>query len=92
MHIRKLKLMNVGDLCRGIIDIKKRYHPRTNTVQDEKGYLVTDSHTILARWRDHFSWLFNIHGVSDVRQTAIHTAKLLVPEPSAFEVRWLLKC
>jgi hypothetical protein len=26
------------------------------------------------------------HGVNDVRQTAIHTAEPLVPEPSAFEV------
>jgi len=28
----------------------------------------------------------NIHGVSDVRQTEIHTAEPLVSEPSAFEV------
>jgi len=27
----------------------------------------------------------NIHGVSDVTQTEIHTAEPLVPEPSAFE-------
>ena len=29
----------------------------------------------------------NIHGVSDIRQTEIHTAEPLVPEPSAFEVK-----
>ena len=28
----------------------------------------------------------NIHGVNDVRQTEIHTAEPLVPEPSTFEV------
>jgi hypothetical protein len=28
----------------------------------------------------------NIHGFNDVRQTEIHTAEPLVPEPSAFEV------
>ena len=28
----------------------------------------------------------NVHGVNDVRQTEIHTAEPLVPEPSAFEV------
>jgi len=27
-----------------------------------------------------------MHGVSDVRQTEIHTAEPLVPEPSVFEV------
>ena len=50
------------------------------------GNLVTDCHSILARWRNHFSQLFNVHGVSDVRQTEIHTAEPPVPEPSAFDV------
>jgi len=53
---------------------------------DEKGNLVTDSHRILARGRNHFSQLLNVHGVNDVRQTEIHTAEQLVPQPSAFEV------
>jgi hypothetical protein len=48
--------------------------------------LVTDCHSILAKWRNHFSKLFSVHGVIDVRQIAIHTAEPLVPEPSAFEV------
>jgi hypothetical protein len=47
--------------------------------------LVADSHRIVARWRNHFSQLLNIHGVNDVRQTEVHTAEPLVPEPSAFE-------
>jgi len=47
--------------------------------------LVTNSHDILARWRNHFSQLLNVHEVNDVRQTEIHTAEPLVPEPSAFE-------
>jgi len=42
--------------------------------------LVTDCHSILARWRNHFFQLFN-----DVRQTEIHTAEPLVPELSALE-------
>jgi len=42
--------------------------------------LVTDSHSILARWRNYFSQLFIVHGVSGVRQTEIHTAEPLVPE------------
>jgi len=28
----------------------------------------------------------NVHGVNDVRQTQIHTAQPLVPEPSASDV------
>jgi len=48
--------------------------------------LVPDSHSILARWRKHFSQLFNAHGVSGVRQTEIQTAEPLVPEMSAFDV------
>jgi len=55
-------------------------------VKDEKGDLVADSHSIVARWRKYFSQLFNVHGVKNVRQAQIHTAEPLVPEPSADEV------
>ena len=48
--------------------------------------MVTGSYSILARWRDYFSQLLNVHGVHDVRQTETDTAEALVPEPSAFEV------
>jgi hypothetical protein len=55
--------------------------------KNEKGDLFTYSQIILARWRKHFSQLLNMHGVSDVMQTEIHTAEPLEPEPSAFEVK-----
>ena len=55
-------------------------------MKDDKGDLVADSHSILARWRNYFSQLLNVRGVNDVRQTEIHTAEPLVPEPSASEV------
>ena len=55
-------------------------------VTDEKGDLVADSHSIVARWRNYFSQLFNAHGVKDAGQVEIPTAEPLIPEPSAFEV------
>ena len=55
-------------------------------MKDEKGDVVADSHSILARWRNYFSQLLNVHGVNDVRQIEIHTAQPLAPEPSAYEV------
>jgi hypothetical protein len=67
-------------------DFKKGYQPRTDVVKDEKGDLVADSHSILARWRNHISQLLNVQGVKDVRQTQVRTAEPLVPKPSAFEV------
>jgi len=48
--------------------------------------MVTDCHSILARLRNNFSQLLNVNGVSDVRQTEIHTAVPLVSKTSAFEV------
>ena len=48
--------------------------------------MVAEPYNILARWRNYLSQLLNVHGVNDVRQTEIHTAEPLVPEPSAFEV------
>jgi hypothetical protein len=53
--------------------------------------LVTDSHSILATWRSHFSQLFDVNGVNDIRQTEIHTAELIVPETCAIEVEKTLE-
>jgi len=60
------KLNNARDLYRGINDFKKGYPPRTIIVMDEKGDLVADSHSIIARWRNYFSQVLNVHGVSDI--------------------------
>ena len=57
------KIKNIRDLYRGIIDFKKGYQPRCNIVKDEKDDLVADSHSIVVRWRNFFSQLFNVHGV-----------------------------
>ena len=76
---------NIRDLYRGINDMKKGYQPRTRIVKDEKGDLVADSHIIMARWRNYFCQVLNVHGVSDVRQAEIQTAEPLVAEPSALE-------
>ena len=80
------KVKNNRDCHRGVSDIKKGYQPKNNLVEDEKGDVVADSHSILARWRNHFSQLLNILGVNNVRHTEIPTAQPLMPEPSAFEV------
>jgi hypothetical protein len=76
-------------LYRGINDSTKGYQSRTNTVEDEKGDMVTDSHNSLARWRNHFSQLLNVHGINDVMQTELQQS--LVPEPSVFEVEMAVK-
>jgi len=55
-------------------------------VEDNKIDLVTHSHSILARWRNHSFQLLNVRGVNDVMHTEIHTTEPLVPEPSVFEV------
>jgi ABC-type enterochelin transport system ATPase subunit len=40
----------------------KGYQPRTNVLNDDKkDDLIADSHSILARWRNHFSQLLNVH-------------------------------
>ena len=87
----KSKIKNIRDLYRGIKNFKKGYQPRINIVKDEKGDLVADSHSILARWRKYFSQLLNVHGVNNVRQTKIHTAEPLVPEQSAFEIKLVIE-
>ena len=86
------KIRNIRDLYRGIYEFRKGYQPRTNILNDEKGDLFADSHIILARWRNHFSQLLNVQGLMMLRQTEIHTAEPLVPEPLPLRLSWLLKC
>jgi hypothetical protein len=81
-----IKIEYIRDFYRGINDITKGYQPGTNIVKDEKDDLVTDCHSILTGWRNHFSQLLNAYVLYVVRQREIHTAERLVPEPSAFEV------
>jgi len=69
----------------------KGYQPRTNMVQDEKGDLVTDSHNILARWRNHFCQLLSVREVNGGMhnggmRTELHKVEPLMPKPSTFEV------
>ena len=40
----------------------------------------------MARWRNYFSQLLDVHEDNDIRQAEIHTVEPLVPEPSAFEI------
>ena len=54
------KINSIRDLYRGINDMKKGYQPRTRIVKDEKGDLVADSHSIMARWRNYFSQILNV--------------------------------
>jgi hypothetical protein len=84
-------MKNIRDLYRDINDFKKGYQPRTNIAKDKKGDLVIDCHSLVARWRNHFSQLFNVHGINEVRQIKIHTAELLLPEPSAIEVKMAIE-
>jgi len=86
-----IKIDNIRDLYRGINDFTKGYQPRYNIVKDEKGDLVTDCHSILAVWMNHFSQLLNVYVLNVVRQREIHTAERLVPEPSAFEVEMAIE-
>jgi len=67
------------------------YRLRTNIVKNEKGDLVTVCHSIVASQRNHFSQLLNVHGINVVRQTDIHAAEPLVPEPSAFEMEMAIE-
>jgi hypothetical protein len=62
-----------------------------SNVIKEEGDLVTDYHSVLARWRSHFSQLLNVNGVNAGSQTEIHTAWPLVHELSAFEVEMAIE-
>jgi len=56
---------NIRDLYRDVSDFKKGYQPRSDIVKAEKGDLVADCHSILARWRNHFSQLLRLMMLAD---------------------------
>jgi len=91
MNLTNNNLKNIRDWYRGINAFRKGYQPGTDAVKNEKDNLVTDSHSILARWRNHFSQLLNVHGIHNVWQTEIHTAEPQEPEPSIFKVEMVLE-
>jgi hypothetical protein len=66
--------------------LKKGYQLRPNLVTNESGDMLEESNNILNRWKNDFSLILNVYMISDVRQTEIHTAEPLVPQPSPFEV------
>ena len=78
-------------MSRGIYDFKKDYQSRNNRAEDEKNDLDPDYNSILAAWRKHFSQLFNVLVVSEVRQTELHTTEPLVPEMNAFEFEMVIE-
>jgi hypothetical protein len=76
---------------RGINVFKKDQETRTNIVNDENVDWVLDSYSIVPRWRNISSKLFNVHGVNDVRHTEIHTVEPQVPEPSIFVFKLVIE-
>jgi len=54
-------------------------------LKDEKGVLVADCTKFWPDLIKLFSQPLNMHGVSDAKQTNIHTAELLLPETSVSE-------
>jgi len=44
------------------------------------------SHSILSGWKNYDCQLYDVHGISDVRQTEMHAPEQLIPQPSSFEV------
>jgi hypothetical protein len=74
---------NIRDLYREINEFNCWYQLINNLMKDENGDLLADPHNILNRWKNCFLQLLNMH---DVRQVEVHTAKILVLDPSRLEV------
>jgi hypothetical protein len=56
----------IRNLQRGIW-LYEGFQTTTNTGEDEKSDVVTNSHSILARWRNHFSQPLNVNEDNYVR-------------------------
>jgi len=86
MNLKLTVRSNISETCTGAsMTLRSVISLELIIIKKEKCNLVTDCQSILARWRNHFSQLFNVRGVNDVRKTTIHTAEPLMPGPNAFE-------
>jgi hypothetical protein len=80
------KNKNIRDLYRDINEFKRVYQPRINIIIYENCNLLADSQNILNMWKNFFNQELNVYVVHDVKNKDIHTAELLMPEPSLVEV------
>jgi hypothetical protein len=84
--LKQTEITRILETCRGKTEFQKGYKPRLYLVIHENSNLLEDSQNIMNMWKNYFHQLLNVNGIKDVRQTEIHTAEPLVPEPSFFEV------
>jgi hypothetical protein len=76
---------NITGVYRSIHELKEGSRTRTNVVKNETGNLLEHSHSILNRL-NYSCQVLNAHGFSYIKQTKVHTAEPLVPEPGSLDV------
>ena len=54
-------------------------------IKNENEELLSDSNSILNRWKDYFSQLLNVHKTNDMGEIQIQTAMPHIPEPALLE-------
>ena len=79
------KNKNIKDLYKVIKDFKKEYQARVNVIKNENEELLSDSNSVLNRWKSYFSRLLNVHEGNDVGEIQIQTAEPSTPEPTLLE-------
>ena len=55
-------------------------------IKNENEELLSDSNSILNRWKNYFSQLLNVHKGNNVGEIQIQTAEPLISEPTLLEV------
>ena len=55
-------------------------------IKNESEELISDSNSILNRWKNYFSQLLNVHKGNDVEEIHIQTAEPFIPELTLLEV------
>ena len=72
--------------CVEMEEFRKGYQPRFNLAEDKNSDLHTYLSIILNKWKNNLSFCqCTVHGVSDIRQGAEHTAGPLMSKPSVYE-------
>jgi hypothetical protein len=58
------RIKNIWDLYRGINEFKKGFQLRTYLVKGDSGHQLSDTNSILNKWKNYFCQVLNIYVIS----------------------------
>ena len=73
------KNKNIREMCKEINEFKKDYQPHAFVIKKHDSTIVADTTSILSRWEQFFSNLFNVNQRTSHEGSEVYTAQSHIP-------------